>query len=229
MARRRKIPITPGRTRLLEQIPQNLWRHFGYRPGALPRLGLDPVRPQKIKFDDPALQPIMAKCRARFLALLDHSKELERNFTTAAKTRDITPADLAGLAKPSACNWNSSTNPTSTISPKATPALTACPPCCKPMKPGRCACKVKICAPALPGPRKSKRFGRRQETCSPRQALENNHARLYQGRILRESVQLDIEIRHEIDQDTAQPLYDGFGPPTTISRPRPSGLAVRPG
>jgi hypothetical protein len=53
-------------------------------------------QPRRIKFDDPALQP-MGEIPREVSALLDQSKDLEKNFTDSAKARDITPRDLASL------------------------------------------------------------------------------------------------------------------------------------
>ncbi len=52
--------------------------------------------PKKIKFDDPSAQPV-GEVPREVSALLDQSKELEKNFAIAAKTRDITEADLSNL------------------------------------------------------------------------------------------------------------------------------------
>jgi len=53
-------------------------------------------QPRRIKYNDPALQPL-GEIPREISALLDQSKELEKNFTDSAKIRDITPADLASL------------------------------------------------------------------------------------------------------------------------------------
>lgn len=53
-------------------------------------------QPRKIKYNDPALQP-MGEIPKAVSALLDQSKDLEKKFTDATQARDITPDDLASL------------------------------------------------------------------------------------------------------------------------------------
>jgi hypothetical protein len=53
-------------------------------------------QPKKLKYDSPELSPL-GEVPARVSAMLDQSKELEKNFIDATKIRDITPTDLINL------------------------------------------------------------------------------------------------------------------------------------
>ncbi len=151
----------------------------------------------------------MAKCRAKFPPLLDHSKELERNFTTAAKTRDITPADLADLREAlrlqlefldKSHNRNLAEGNTRIDRMSALLQTYEARPLRLQSEDLRSRAADLENQSDLDGAKK---------LLAQADDLEKQIMRDYtKGEFYEESVQLDIEIRHEIDRDTAQPLYD---------------------
>jgi hypothetical protein len=98
MAKRRKDPYyhrgEPGRWNQLLKVVGVLFVIAVVLGGAWT---LTLFQPRKIKNDDPEMQQPIGEVPKEVSAMLDQSKELEKNFTDATQARDITPDDLVSL------------------------------------------------------------------------------------------------------------------------------------